>query len=273
MTLYARAITLRNCGRFTVIASDFGGDYRTQTHVTSQALYASLTHGATWRAGGGEGRPVYPYIKVKKDHYDFATHYDLQALPVWFTPGLFTRRDGDDLSDQALDAGYFNVVHECYPSTSKQFKFDGKGKLKDAKRPSRVPTYGTWQSILPDRRLHTVALAHDPALLEVFEIGQTFLLGKKRTMMQITARSELIAGEEKHGICHTGLLQLTPDQITHFRSFDVVAATMRYLIVQGEIREEQAYITFDFDDASDEQSLALPQFYLENTPLATEMQQ
>lgn len=274
MTLYARAITLRNCGRFTVIASDFGGDYRTHTHVTSQALYASLTRGATWRAGGTvEGHPVYPAIRVRKDRYDFAADYDLEALPLWFTPGLFARRNGDELSDQALDAGYFNVVHECYPSTSKQFKFNKKGQLKSTGRPSRVPTYGTWQGILPDRRLQTIALSREPVLLEEFEIGQTYLLGKKRTMMQITALSEVTTGEEKHGTCQTGLLQMPPDKITHFHSFDVVAATMRYLIVHGETRVEQTYVVFDLQNVHNAAPLALPQFYLENTPMAINMQQ
>jgi hypothetical protein len=266
MTLYARAITLRNCGRFTVIASDFGGDYRTQTHVTSQALYASLTRSASWRAGGTiNGHPVYPAIQVKKDTYNFAADYDLQALPLWFTPGLFVGDNGAALSDQALDAGYFNVVHECYPSTSKQFKFNKKGQLKGAKRPPRVPTYGTWQGILPDRRLHTVALAHDPALLEGFEAGQTYLLGKKRTMMQITSLSEIIPGEEKQGVCHTSLLQLAPEQITHFRSFDVVAATMRYLVVQGKTREKVMYVEFTLNSGMF--APTFPDFYLETTPL------
>ena len=273
MTVYARAIVLRNCGRFTVIASDFGGDYRTQTHVTSQALYASLTHGTTWRAGGTvEGRRVYPSIKVKKDRYDFATDYDLRALPIWFTPGLFARRDGGQLSDQALDAGYFNVVHECYPSTSKQFKLDKQGRLKHTSRPSRVPTYGTWQSILPDRRLHTVALAHDPGLLDAFEVGRTYLMGKKRTMMQITAASETTPGQGRYGTCQTGLLQMPPDGITRFRSFNVVAATMRYLIAHGETREEQLYLSFEIGNLGGQDRLNLPQFYLENTPLAAERQ-
>jgi hypothetical protein len=264
MTLYARAITLRNCGRFTVIASDFGGDYRTHTHITSQALYASLTHGATWRAGGTvEDRLVYPSIQVKKDHYDFATDYDLQALPLWFTPGLFARRDGDDLSDQALDAGYFNVVHECYPSTSRQYKFNKKGQLEGTRRPSRVPTYGTWQGILPNRRLYTFALSREPALLEAFEVGQTYLLGKKRTMMQIVSLSEIASGEEKRGICQTGLLQLPPDGMNYFRSFNVVAATMRYIILRGTTREEVEHVEFPSSDGP----VYLPDFYLKQTPL------
>lgn len=270
MTLYARAITLRNCGRFTVIASDFGGDYRTQTHVTSQALYASLTRGATWRAGGTvENQPIYPAIQVRKDRYDFAADYDLQALPIWFTPGLFAQPGGEALSDQALDAGYFNVVHEFYPSTSKQFKFNPKGQLKSAKRPSQVPTYGTWQGILPNRRLYTVALAQDPTLLETFAVGQVYLLGKKRTMMQMVALSDIVPGEEKRGVSQTGVVQIAPDKITHFRSFDVIAATMRYLIIRGETREEDRYLSFALGSNIDPSttSMILPEFYLQATPV------
>lgn len=268
MTLYARAIMLRNCGRFTMIASDFGGDYRTQTHVTSQALYASLTRGATWCAGSTvEGHPVYPAIRVRKDRYDFAVDYDLNALPIWFTPGLFVNRNGNDLSDQALDAGYFNVVHECYPSTSKQFKFNNKGQLKSTNRPSQVPTYGTWQGILPDQRLRTIALAFEPRLLKRFEAGQTYLLGKKRTMMQITEISKIIKGEEEYGTCQAIPLQLSPNEVTLFRNFRIIAATMRYLILEGKTRDKEKYIKFNFETMHSIDKCSIPQFYIGKTPL------
>ncbi len=268
MTLYARAITLRNCGRFTMVASDFGADYHTHTHVTSQALYASLTRGTTWRAGGAVGgRPVYPLIRVKADRYNFAADYDWHVLPIWFTPGLFGDGSHARLPDDDLDAGYFNVVHALYPTTSKQFKFK-RGVLTQSDRPPHVPTYGTWQSILPGRRLYTVGLAHDPALLERFEVGQTYLLGKKRSMVQIVSLSEIALGEEKRGICQTGLLQLPPHGINYFRSFNVVAATMRYLILYGETRHEEEYIEFNLRVTYGVSSLALPGFYLRETPLS-----
>jgi hypothetical protein len=202
---------------------------------------------------------------VRKDVYDFAADYDLEALPIWFTPGLFTHRDGNLLSERALDAGYFNVVHEFYPTTSRQYKFDRKGNLKGTKRPSRVPTYGKWQGILPDQRLHTVALAQDPKLLERFALGQTYLLGKKRTMMQVMKLSGLVAGKRRHGVVQTGPLQLSPDRITSFQSFDVIAATLRYLIVHGETREETDYTAFDLEYAH--MPVALPDFYLADTPV------
>jgi hypothetical protein len=267
MTLYARALTLRNCGRFTVIASDFGADYRTHTHVTSEALYASLTRGATWRAGGTvAGQAVYPVVQIKADAYDFEADYDLQALPIWFTPGLFGPEGHRRLPDSDLDAGYFNVVHEFYPTTSSKFEFK-KGQLTSARRPAQVPTYGTWQGILPDRQLSTFGLASAPALLETFEVGQTFLLGKKRTMMQIMALSEIVSGEKKQGSCQTGFLQLPPADIGHYLSFDVLAATMRYLILRGETRDDEAYVSFSLQIGHKDVSLALPGFYLARTPL------
>ena len=119
--LYARAITLRNCGRFTVVASDFGSDYRTHTHVTSEALYASLTRGATWK----------PHIiDLKNDAYAFTETYDVPKMPIWFLPGLFLDESGYLLSDEHLDASAFNVVNEFYPSTSKCYVLK-RGNLEE----------------------------------------------------------------------------------------------------------------------------------------------
>ncbi len=267
MTLYARAITLRNCGRFTVIASDFGADYRTHTHVTSEALYASLTRGATWRAGGTmAGQPVYPLIQIKADRYDFEADYDLSALPIWFTPGFFGSQGSARLSDNDLDAGYFNVVHELYPTTSGKFQFK-KEQLARTKRPAHVPTYGTWQGILPNRKLSTFGLARDPALLEAFKVGQTFLLGKKRTMMQMTELSEVVIGTEATGVCQTGYLQFRPDEIRHLTAFEVMTGTMRYLIARGTTQVDTRYFEFGLDVPGLKIPLALPEFYLEKTVL------
>lgn len=268
MTLYARTITLRNCGRFTMIASDFGADYRTHAHVTSEALYASLTRGATWRAGGLiADKPVYPQINVKSDRYNFEADYDLQALPIWFTVGLFSSEGKSPLPDKDLDAAYFNVVHELYPTTSGKFEFK-KGQLSGTKRPTHVPTYGTWQGILPNRKLNTFGLANDPSLLEAIEVGQTFLLGKKRTMIQVTALSEVVKGKEVKGICQTGYLQLRPDEISQFAAFEVLAGTMRYIIARGTTRPDIDYFEFDLNVPTLEIPLAIPEFYLEKTPLS-----
>lgn len=190
MPIYARRIILRNCGRFSVIASDFGSDYRTHTHVTGEALYASLTRGATWQP-----RP----ITIKRDEYDFERDYDVAEMPIWFTPGVFlTNEDGYRLPECALDTNYFNAIHEAHPSTSGGFKFDRKtDRLKPSSRPSHVPTYGMWQAVLPDRRLHTLAFSPERELLDRFTSDQTFLLGKKRTMFQIVDLSSITTGSRE----------------------------------------------------------------------------
>jgi len=249
--LYARAITLRNCGRFTHISSDFGADYRTHTHVTSEALYASLTHEVSRR------RPR--FVDLENDVYDFAADYDVSSKPVWFLPG---NKEGGQLAPERLDTSYFNVISSVYPSTSQSYSFE-KGKLKVSKRSHRVPTFGSIQAVLPDNLLVTVGFSPDESLLAAFVLAQTFLLGKKRTMFQIIALSEVVEGKVREGQCITGYLQLSPNSSTHFQSFEVLAATMRYIILRGTTREEVKYIEFPFSDGP----ICLPDFYLKQLPV------
>lgn len=245
MTLYARHIILRNCGRLTVVQSDFGADYRTHTHVTSEALYASLTRGVTWNP-----QP----IVVNQDLYDFARDYDLSALPIWFTPGIFLNSaDSYQLPYDAFDTTYFNVLHEVYPTTSKSYGFDKSGELKQQARPNHTPTYGTWQSIKPDHRMMTYVFSPESELLDNFIVGQTFLLGKKRTMVQICELGEILTGEAKTGSCMTPFLQVPPNGVSLFQSFEVLAGTMRYLIMRGLTQPQTDYIQFG-------ENIAIPNF-------------
>ena len=252
--LYARAITLRNCGRFTHIRSDFGADYRTHTYVTSEALYASLTHEATRR------RPR--FVDLKNDVYDFAADYDVPAMPVWFLPGIFVDKEGEQLAPERLDTSYFNVISSVYPSTSQSYSFR-KGELKASKRSHRVPTFGSIQAVLPGNLLVTVGFSPDESLLAAFVSDQTFLLGKKRTMFQIIGLSDVVEGVIREGRCMTGYLQLPPNSSTRFQSFEVLAATMRYIILRGTTREEVEFVEFPFLDGG----LCLPDFYLELVPI------
>jgi len=253
--LYARAITLRNCGRFTVIASDFGSDYRTHTHVTSEALYASLTRGATWRPR---------VINLKNDPEDFSLAYDVAAMPIWFLPGIFMADGSPRLPAAHLDTTAFNVVHEFYPSTSRAYVFK-KGGLEEKDRPYHVPTYGTIQAVKPDRRLTTYAFSPGRELLESFAESQTFILGKKRTMFQIIGLSEVGEGQREVGTCATPFLQVAVGDIQHFASYEVLAATMRYLLVRGEMRAPGPYWCFLGDD----HPICVPEWYLRRSPLGT----
>lgn len=245
MTLYARKIVLRNCGRFTVIQSDFGADYRTHTHATSEALYASLTRGTTWQPRT---------IVVNDDVDDFVRDYNPSVLPIWFTPGVFLGESGESqLPHASFDATYFNVLHEVYPSTSKSYGFDKMGTLKLQSRPHHTPTYGTWQGIKPDHRLATYAFSPDYALIQGFAYGQTYLLGKKRTMMQISETGEIMRGETQTGSCLTPYLQVSTRGVALFQSFEVLAGTMRYLIMRGITQEGARFVQFNND-------LAIPEF-------------
>lgn len=245
MALYARKIVLRNCGRFTVIQSDFGADYRTHTHVTSEALYASLTRGLTWQ-------PI-PVI-ISNDIYDFAHHYDVAARPIWFTPGIFLNQSNKhQLEHDAFDTTYFNVLHEVYPTTSKSYGLDKSGELKQQSRPHHTPTYGTWQGIKPDHRLVTYAFSPDQALLEEFVVNQTFLLGKKRTMVQITHMEKIVEGTNQSGSCLTPFLQVPTDGVSLFQSFQILAGTMRYLVMRGMTQSETKHVQFG-------DKLAIPNF-------------
>jgi len=254
--LYARAISLRNCGRFTVVASDFGSDYRTHTHLTSEALYAGLTRGATWR----------PHlINLKEDSETFTISYDVAAMPIWFLPGMFISEGSHRLPDSDLDTNAFNVVHEFYPSTSKRYAFK-KGCLEEKKRPYHVPTYGTIEAVKPDQRVETCAFSPRKDLLETLAEGQTFLLGKKRTMFQIVSISPVVHGEGWEGVCRTGWLELPPNYGGLFKSFETLAATMRYLILRGTTREAVRYVEFLFDSP-----LRIPDFYLDLIPFGVDM--
>jgi len=250
--LYARAITLRNCGRFTVIASDFGSDYRTHTHVTSEALYASLTRGATWRPR---------LIDLKNDPENFTLAYDVAAMPIWFLPGVFLDDGSPRLPDAHLDTTAFNVVHEFYPSTSQSYVFK-KGSLEEKDRPYHVPTYGTVQAVKPERRLMTYAFSPQRELLEGFGQGQTFVLGKKRTMFQIVSLSAVVAASPQRGEAITWWLQLPPSSVDRFQEFEVLVVTFRYVILRGKSRHRVRYLEFKWP----EDRLCLPDFYLEQIP-------
>ena len=149
------------------------------------------------------------------------------------------------LPSDDLDATYFNAVSEVFPTTSRAYTVDRKDdNLKIGSRPGHVPTYGSWQAVQPDRRLATYALSQKSELLESFCEGQTFLLGKKRTMFQIVNLSTIVEGSWRHGECTTHWLQAPPNFGNRFRQFEIFAVTMRYIIFRGTVRDAVDYVEF-----------------------------
>ncbi len=251
ITLYARSICLRNCGRFTHVSSDFGSQYHTHTFVTSEALHASLTREVTWRHPGKFIDLEEDARKSTSEDY-FLCDYDVARKPVWFTPGLFVDAQREPLAKQpgVSDKNDFNVISEGHPGTS---------------HPYFVPTYGRIEGILPDHRLLTYAFSPNRAEVEWFKVNQTFLMGKKRTMFQIVELSAIAEGAWKQGYCETGWLELPPFYGGCFQSFTVLAATMRYLILRGVTKEKVKFLLFS---APGHQPLCLPDFYLGLIPIA-----
>ena len=237
--LYARALLLRNCGRFTHVSSDFGSQYHTHTFVTSEALYAGLTRGVTWRH---ESRFVDLKLDAQKSLSDdyFLCDYDVKDKPLWFMPGLFVDRNLKPLPKQrgVVDKNDFNVVDEDYPSTGGT-RMDGKS------RGYYCPTYGRIESILPDHWIITWALSPHNDELDWFRVNQTFMLGKKRTMFQMIELSRVAPGEYAEGICLTPFIQVSASSVRKFAHFEIMAATARYILVSGELRDPEAYWAFD----------------------------
>lgn len=261
--LYARSLWLRNCGRFTHVSSDFGSQYYTHLFASSEALHAGMTRGVTWRHAGRLVDLEEDADKSTRADYFFCD-YDVRAKPVWFTPGVFvdealrplpkrtmSRHTESNSERPVVDRHDFNVVDEDYPGTG------GGG------RPSYVPTYGRIEGVLPDHRLLTYAVSPNIAEISEFNLRQTFLLGKKRTMFQLIGISPIVESVSRHGECTTDWLQFPPKAGGLFRQFEILAATMRYVILRGTTREQVDYVEFTLPEVQ----LRLPDFYLERVPL------
>ncbi len=253
--LYARALLLRNCGRFTHVSSDFGSQYRTHTFASSEALYASLTRGVTWRHANRFVDLKEDAKKSASDDY-FFRDYDVKAKPIWFTTGVFVDEELHLLSKQrdVVDRNDFNVVNEGYPGTG------GGG------RPYFVPTYGRIEGVLPDHRLLTCALSSQESELEGFALGQTFLMGKKRTMFQITDVSgieELVEVEDDAPIEECQPVQVSVTEVSNFREYEILAGTARYLLVRGRALETSLGTSFGSSNGTLESKRILPAFWVE----------
>lgn len=255
MELYARALLLRNCGRFTHVSSDFGSQYRTHAFASSEAMYASLTRGVTWRH---DNRFVDLKEDAKKSASDdyFFRDYDVKAKPIWFTPGVFVDRELRLLAKQrgVVDKNDFNVVDEGYPGTG------GGG------RAYFVPTYGRIEGVLPDHRLLTCALSPEKSELEGFAYGRTFLLGKKRAMFQVvdqTEFAELSEAASDAPIEECQPVQARMNEIGNFREYEILAGTARYLLVRGRTSEASLEVSFSNSGGTFALRRVLPAFWVE----------
>jgi len=167
-----------------------------------------------------------------EDNYDFSKTYDLKKIPIWFSPGIFVDRNASkNFSD-------FNVVNEVYPRTDKYFDFDRKTKmLKQSDRPYFIPTYGSIEGILPGQVMETWGFSKSKSLIETYQVGQTFMLGKKRTMFQLMEVSKIEVCEEYPNGGQTSCVTIPVDGIREFYEYEVLVATARYLLVRGKVNK------------------------------------
>jgi hypothetical protein len=236
MVLYARWLTLRNCGRFLHVASDFGSNYRTHPFLSQEMLYAGLTRERTRRPR---------QFADAFSNYDFYRDFRVKDLPLWFSVGILVDRTDAPLpkSRQVSDVNQFNSIRESTPSTN----LDGP-----------VPTYGSIESILPGNRFKTLAVSPTMEHLLAFKSGQVFWMGKKRTMFQVTDDlGEIVPGKQEHGNCPTPSIQVNSVDSVRFARMEIIAGTQRYVVVRGEVKDTDFY-HFDFPL----ESVGVPQFSL-----------
>jgi hypothetical protein len=218
-------------------------------------LYAGLTRGATWRHPTKFVDLEDDAPKSLSDEYFFCD-YDVRAKPIWFTPGIFVDDQLRPLSKQrnVVDRNDFNVVDEDYPSTG------GGG------RPYYVPTYGRIESVLPDHRLITCGLSEAADELKCFQIGQTFMMGKKRTMFQIldvSAITDLGPAEADFPIEECQPVQVNTGEVKNFREYEILAGTARYLLVRGRSSGGSLIASFSFSVDTPAVRRVLPSFWVD----------
>jgi hypothetical protein len=90
------------------------------------------------------------------------------------------------------------------------------------------------ETVLPGNVFRTLALAPSEELLEAYQEGQIFWMGKKRTMFQVTELGETMEAESRDERCLTEYVQVPTEIIPSFDSYSVLGASQRYLVVSGE---------------------------------------
>jgi len=167
------------------------------------------------------------------EDYDFFRDFDLSKAPLWFTPATLCKQEAGGglrfMSKSRLvsDRNLFNSMKEANPG------------IQDN---DLLPKFGSIESILPGQLFYTIGFSPERGELDVFEEGQTFIMGKKRTMFQLVSLSRTNETQQiREQVCHCEFVQIQPRDVTFFTSFEVLATTRRYLVLRGETRPAVAY--------------------------------
>lgn len=215
MQLFARHFVIRNCGRFLHVASDYGSMYTTHAHLSGEMLYAGLSRERT--------RLARDFTSLAK-RYDFFADFALDRWPVWFTPAMLVDNKGQILakSKAVSDVHQFNSMREGVPGIQSNDK---------------LPKFGSMETILPDNRFGFLAFSHQHDLLDGFETGNVYWMGKKRTMFEIVNAADTALLPLEQGSCQTPFLQVRPHDAGQFTRLHVLATTQRYVLLSGTTRD------------------------------------
>jgi hypothetical protein len=205
-----------------MVRSDFGSDYTTCLFLSEESLYAGLTREVTRKFGR---------IDENMDS-DFLMGYDVQARPVWFTPGMFVSSLDGIANTVPVDRMKYNVVDESVPSTSKSTVFDKKGNRNFVDR-NNIATFGSMESVLPNQKVFTIGISTEERYLSCYSPKNVYMMGKKRTMFEVLDVSEVVRLEEDE-LQETLPIQVQMEDLNEFSFYTIHDVNARYFLVEGK---------------------------------------
>jgi hypothetical protein len=230
-SLSSRWLVLRNCGRFLHTSADFGSEYTTHVHLSSEMLYAGLTREQTRRPRG---------FGAAMAAYHFADDFNVAALPIWWTVGMLLNLKATEDAGMAVAAALSDgTLSRLYEGGKSRRTVDVQTfnstleATPGIQTNDRLPKYGRMETLLPDRRFLTFAFSTRRELLAGFTPGQVFWMGKKRCMFQIITLGAVQELAWQKGACETPAIQIGPEDVSQFSAMQVLAATQRCLVVRG----------------------------------------
>jgi len=249
--VYGRAIIIKNCGRFLNIASDFGSEYKTHPFLTEQMVYAGLT-----RENELIGDKKLQIEKgIVPDEYEFNNRYKLPNGRYFTCAYIIDKkkckeekkidlwnknRDNSDIND-------FNSIDETNAGVQDN---------------NKLPKFGNIESMLTNNYFLTIAFSTDKDYLEKYYSGQTFYMGKKRTMFQIQEMSDIVKGDLIEEEAELFLpIQVNHNEVDNFNYYSIMTLTQRYILLKGKTKLGDNYRwDLDFKDLN---KINLPKFFVD----------
>ncbi|TDX59024.1 hypothetical protein [Orenia marismortui] len=250
--IYGRAIILRNCGRFLNIASDFGSEYKTHPFLTEQMVYAGLTRENELFWDSSDDR--YGVKDKIYEEYNFEDKYKLGDTGIYFTCGYLIDKFKYENEIELWNKNRINTDINIFNSIKEN------GQSWDSKE--KYPKHGNIESILPNNYFLTFVFSTDKDYLDKYYNGQTFYMGKKRTMFQIQEMSDIVKGNLIEEEAELSLpIQVNHNEVDNFNYYSIMTLTQRYILLKGKTKLGNNYRwNLDFKDLN---KINLPKFFVD----------